>query len=279
MAVVPPILLILDISTLSTTTTRDWLGFSRAGVCYLPQVIYEEMRFLYDRSPDPDLERTAREFNRFYATSGWKITEVVGHHQLLKSATGYALTRRTRVALAVARCAFGLAQQHPASLVVLVSSDRSILQRIYDIQVPNLTAIPGSTLLNWSRTGQRPVAISQKLQQMKAAGTFRPTPVTTPKSQTSKTSIRSKPLSPPLPPQRVYPTSTTSQKPRSSPRTRPVFSSSVDVGQVIAGVSAFAALAIAGMLIWSIFFSGSFRQFWDPTPPIPESSSSLPGAS
>jgi hypothetical protein len=268
MAVVPPILLVLDISTLSTTTTRDWLGFSRAGVCYLPQVIYEEMRFLYDRSPDPDLERTAREFNRFYSTSGWKITEIVGHHQLLKSATGYALTRRTRVALAVARCAFGLAQQHPASLIVLVASDRSILQRIYDIQVPNLTAIPGSTLLNWSRTGQRPIAISQKLQQMKAAGTFRPTPVTTPKPQTSsKTPTRTKYQLPP-PPKRTY-TTPTPQKRR--PISRPVLSTPVDMGQIVTGISAIAALAIAGVLIWAIFFSSSFRQFLNPSPPAQES--------
>ncbi|MGJ3247280.1 MAG: PIN domain-containing protein [Elainellaceae cyanobacterium] len=264
MAVVPPILLVLDISTLSTTTTRDWLGFSRAGVCYLPQVIYEEMRFLYDRSPDPDLERTAREFNRFYATSGWKITEVVGHHPLLKSSTGYGLTRRTRVGLAVARCAYGLAQQHPASLVVLVASDRSILQRIYDIQTPNLTAIPGSTLLNWSRTGQRPVAISQKLQQMKAAGTFHPTPLTTnikPSTKPPTPTARGKPHSPP---KRSPPA------PHRRPTSRSMGSNPVDIGQLLTGLSAFAALAIAGLLIWLIFFSEGFRQFRDQSSPPDE---------
>ncbi|MGB3493239.1 MAG: PIN domain-containing protein [Elainellaceae cyanobacterium] len=165
-----PIILVLDVSTLSSTSTREWLGFSRAGACYVPQVVYEEMRFLYDRYPDPDLERVARDFSRFYPTSGWQITDVMGHHMILKSATGYALTKRLRVSLAVARCSYGLSEKNPKSLVVTVASDRAILQRVYDIQVPNLTGIQGAALLQWSRSGQRPVAITQKLQEMKSCG-------------------------------------------------------------------------------------------------------------
>lgn len=165
-----PIILVLDVSTLSSTSTREWLGFSRAGSCYVPQIVYEEMRFLYDRSPDPDLERVARDFSRFYPTSGWHITDVMGHHMILKSATGYALTKRLRVSLAVARCSYGLSQKHPKSLVVTVASDRAILQRVYDIQLPNLTGIQSTTLLQWSRSGQRPVAVTQKLQEMKSCG-------------------------------------------------------------------------------------------------------------
>jgi hypothetical protein len=270
MAVIPPIMLVLDISTLSTTTTRDWLGFSRAGSCYLPQVIYEEMKFLYDRSPDPDLERTAREFNRFYATSGWKITETVGHHPLLKSTTGYALTRRTRVALAVGRCAYGLAQQHPASLVVLVSSDRSILQRTYEIQAPNLTGLPVSALLSWSRTGQRPIAISQKLQQMKAAGTFHPTPVVATRPHRQSSSSRSKPSSP----KRSAPQSPPAPK-RQRPTVRAVLSTPVDIGQVLAGLSALVALGLAGVLIWIIFFTDNFRNLFEGPVPTPETNNTL----
>ncbi len=169
-ASVAPILLVIDVSTLSSTSTREWLSFSRVGACYIPQIVYEEMRFLYDRSPDPDLERVARDFNRFYSTSGWQITDAIGHHMILKSATGYALTKRLRVSLSVARCAYALSQKNPRSLVVMVASDRSILQRVYDIQAPNLTGIQSTALLQWSRSGQRPVAITQKLQEMKADG-------------------------------------------------------------------------------------------------------------
>jgi hypothetical protein len=154
-----------------------------------------------------------------------------------------------------------LAQQHPASLVVLVASDRSILQRIYDIQTPNLTAIPGSTLLNWSRTGQRPVAISQKLQQMKAAGTFHPAPVITTTKSNVKPPTTTARVKPPPPPKRSPPA------PHRRPTSRPMVSNPVDMGQLFTGLSAFAALAIAGVLIWLIFFSEGFRQFREQSSP------------
>jgi hypothetical protein len=170
MTALPPVSLVFDISALSATSPREWLEFSRVGTSYVPQVVYEEMKFLFDRSPDPDLERVARAFTRFYATSGWQITDETGHHPALKVASGQAMTKRGRVSLAVARCAYGLAQNHPSNLVVLVSSDRALLQRLYDIQSSNLCGITGAALLQWCRSGQRPIAVSQKLQQMRAGG-------------------------------------------------------------------------------------------------------------
>ncbi|NJO48354.1 MAG: hypothetical protein HC840_01405 [Leptolyngbyaceae cyanobacterium RM2_2_4] len=140
MAAIPPVMLVLDISTLSSATPREWIEFSRVGTCCIPQVIYEEMRLLFDRSPDPDLERISREFSRFYPHSGWKITDVVGHHAALKTTTSHALTKRARVSLAVAKCAYGLAQEFPQNLVVLVASDRELQQKIYDMQINNLSA-------------------------------------------------------------------------------------------------------------------------------------------
>ncbi|NJN86731.1 MAG: hypothetical protein HC881_10970 [Leptolyngbyaceae cyanobacterium SL_7_1] len=73
MATIPPVILVLDVNALSTATPREWLEFSRVGGCVVPQVVYEEMKFLFDRSPDPDLERIARAFNHFYATSDGKL--------------------------------------------------------------------------------------------------------------------------------------------------------------------------------------------------------------
>ncbi|MEB3358101.1 MAG: hypothetical protein VKK04_15340 [Synechococcales bacterium] len=259
----PPIILVIDISTLSATTTREWLGFSRAGVCYIPHVVYEEMRFLYERSPDPDLERVSREFTRFYASSGWQITEVMGHHSLLKSSTGHALTKRSRVALAVARCALGLAQQHTKSMVVLVASDRSVLQRVYDIQIPNLTGIPGSALLQWSRSGQRPVAVSQKLQQMKASGMLETVSTGITSTYRSTSPTRTPGRSP-------QPTSTGKAKRSTPPRTSTRSATSIQPAvspfpdwfpQVASILSSMAALAFAGLVIWLIFFTDSFDRF------------------
>lgn len=170
MSAIPRVLLVLDISALSTATPKEWLEFSRIGTGYLPQVIYEEMKFLFDRSPDPDLERISRAFTRFYPTSGWQITDETASHAALKVASGQAMTKRSRVSLAVARCAYGLALNNPSSLIVLVTADRSLLQRVYDIQVNNLCGVTGPALLQWSRSGQRPIAVSQKLQQMRVPG-------------------------------------------------------------------------------------------------------------
>jgi len=169
MVAIPPVILVFDISALSAASSTEWREFSRVGNCYIPQVVYEEMKMLFDRSPDPDLERIAKTFNRFYATSGWKVSESNAHHEVLKAGSGQALTRRARVSLAVGRCAYGLAQEFANSLVVLVSKDRSLLQKLYEIPSFNLCGITGEALLQWSRTGQRPIAVSQKFQQFRAA--------------------------------------------------------------------------------------------------------------
>lgn len=168
--IIPPVLLVLDLSILSSTSTREWMGFSRVGTCIIPKIIYEELRFLSDRAPDPDLERVARDFQRLYKESNWKVSDVVAYHPMLKSATGEAYTKRVRLALAVSRAAYGLSQENTARLVVLAVSDRNLQQKIYDMQIPNLCAINGPTLLQWSQTGQRPIAVIQKIQQMRSGG-------------------------------------------------------------------------------------------------------------
>ncbi|MEM7772589.1 MAG: PIN domain-containing protein [Cyanobacteria bacterium P01_E01_bin.6] len=278
MSTTPPIILVLDISTLSATSTREWLGFSRAGACYIPQVVYEEMRFLYERSPDPDLERVARDFNRFYATSGWNITEVVGHHTILKSATGYALTKRMRVALAVARCAYGLAEQHPKSLVILVASDRAILQRLYDIQAPNLAGIPGSALLQWSKTGQRPIAVSQKLQQLKMSGTLEPISSTISYSHYPTSTSRSLPQGYASRPEPSRARSTSINR-QSSTNKRRHKSSNVIVlpewlPQAISMVLAVVAISLAGYVLWLIFYTDTFDRFLPTEPQAPSTDTS-----
>jgi hypothetical protein len=166
---IPPVDIVLDLSTLSATSTRDWMGFVRVGNCHVPKIIYEEMRFLHERAPDPDIERVAREFNRFYRESKWTISDALAHHPALRSSTGEAMTKRNRIGLAVARCAYGIAEDNPTHLVVLAVSDRAMLQRVYSMKVPNLCAINSAMLLQWSQTGQRPIPIIQKIQEMRVA--------------------------------------------------------------------------------------------------------------
>lgn len=267
MAAIPPVMLVLDISTLSSATPREWIEFSRVGTCCIPQVIYEEMRLLFDRSPDPDLERISREFNRFYPHSGWKITDVVGHHTALKTNTSHALTKRARVSLAVAKCAYGLAQEFPQNLVVLVASDRELQQKVYDMQVDNLCAIPGSGLIQWSRSGQRPIAVIQKIQQMRTTvgsrsavgGLTKPTSG----SKTATTGIKRTSIP------AASPTRNTSITPKRS-LTRPSFGISGLVSQLIAIGFTLGALAIVAWIVWTLFLGNEFN----PQQILPSSNSS-----
>jgi hypothetical protein len=271
MAAIPPVMLVLDISTLSSATPREWLEFSRVGTCCIPQVIYEEMRLLFDRSPDPDLERISREFNRFYPHSGWKITDVVGHHTALKTTTSHALTKRARVSLAVAKCAYGLAQEFPQNLVVLVASDRELQQKIYDMQVDNLCAIPGSGLIQWSRSGQRPIAVIQKIQQMRATvGTK--AAVSSVKSMTGSKTTGSKTATTgikrtPIP--SASSTRNTSIAPKRAAM-RPSLGITSWVSQLIAIGFTLGALAIAAWIVWTLFLGNEFN----PQQILPSSNSS-----
>jgi len=258
MVFVPPTSIVLDINALTVGVPREWMEFSRAGSVFIPQVVYEELRFTYDRSPDPDLEQLARNFNRFYPTSGWQISDTVAHHALLKVATGQALTHRARVSLAVARCAYGLATSAPANLVVVVTSDRTLIQKVQEVAANNLCAITGQALLQWCRTGQRPVAVSQKLQQLRAissvqAGLISKVPNTT---ETARVTAGTR--------------SRTTTKTRPTPKARPVLVESQSVLQVWSLIRAGAALAIAALLIWLMLHQGTrwlSPSLWKPVDP------------
>ncbi|MBC6436269.1 hypothetical protein FM036_46020 [Nostoc sp. HG1] len=97
MAAIPSIILVFDVSALSAASCSEWREFARVGSCYLPQVVYEEMKMVFDRSPDPDLERIAKDFHRFHTTSNWNVTQANAHHAALKMGSGQSLTRRARV--------------------------------------------------------------------------------------------------------------------------------------------------------------------------------------
>jgi hypothetical protein len=258
MVAVPPVVLVFDISALSSSTPSEWREFSRVGGCYVPQVVYEEMKLKFDRSPDPDLERIAKAFNRFYAASGWRITDVSGHHAALKVGSGQALTRRSRVSLAVGRCAYGLSESLPGSLVVLVTKDRSLLQRLYEIPVVNLCGITVDNLLQWSRTGQRPIPVSQKLQQFRAAHGMQPTGTNLSQTyqQTSPNRIKAQPTS----------VKSSGLRSASAPDWLP---------DLISLLLAAAGLAIAGYLIWLVINNDDIRRlFEEPVEQQPQSNQS-----
>lgn len=258
MVAVPPVILVFDVNALSAATPSEWREFSRVGNCYIPQVVYEEMKMLFDRSPDPDLENLAKAFNRFYATSGWKVTEATGTHPVLKVGTGQALTRRARVSLAVGKCAVGLSEEFPNSLVVLVTNDRSLLQRLYDIPNVNLCGITGDALLQWSRTGQRPIAVSQKFQQFRAAYGIPPSPSsTTPARKQPVSSVAAASPSRSSSPRTTRPA-------KAMPIRTPMFLSDwlPEVRSILLAAIGF---AVAAYLLWMLFNRIDWQDIFQPS--------------
>ncbi|MBE9101519.1 PIN domain-containing protein [Vacuolonema iberomarrocanum] len=261
MTITPPVIVVLDISALSLGSQREWLEFSRVGEIHIPQAVYEEMKFLHGRTPDPDLEALARAFHRFYPSSRWNVTDATAHHPSL-TAAGQALTKRARIALASARCAYALALNFPNYLTVLVTNDRALLQKIYAIPSNNFCAVDGQSLLRWCRSGQRPISVSQKLQQLRslaASGIIgRPTPRTTTSRVTSSSSSSRSGI-------------TGARRSRSHTTTiqRTPLISSESVSQLISLLMAFGGVLLAGWLLWAVFTSSEMldplREPFDPT--------------
>lgn len=269
----PPVWLVLDISALASSAPKEWIEFSRIGATFIPQAVYEEMKLLFDRSPDPDLEELCKSFNHFYPHSGWTITEAHAHHPSL-TAAGQALTRRARITLASARCAYALALSSAGHLVVLVTNDQSSLQRIYQLPSTNLCAIRTSELLQWCRAGQRPVSVSQKMQQFRVTSGVATTVTTgtTAVRTTSPTRIHpgtmtNPPRSPSMTARRY------AQPPTRSSRGRVRADNSLPgwITQLFSLVLAFGGLFLAGWIMWSVIHNTEWlaplRQPLDPTQP------------
>lgn len=164
----------------------------------------------------------------------------------MKVGSGQALTRRSRVSLAVGRCAYGLSENLPGSLVVLVTKDRSLLQRLYEIPVVNLCGITVDNLLQWSRTGQRPIPVSQKLQQFRAANGMQPSGTTL--SQTYQQTS----------PSRVTARSANAKSGRLRSVSTPDW-----LPDLISLLLAAAGLAVAGYLIWIVIHNDNIRRFFE----------------
>ncbi|GAB4138018.1 MAG: hypothetical protein Fur0046_12420 [Cyanobacteria bacterium J069] len=266
----PPVWLVLDISALASSTPKEWIEFSRVGATFIPQAVYEEMKLLFDRSPDPDLEELCKSFNHFYPHSGWTITEAHAHHPAL-TATGQALTRRSRITLAAARCAYALALSSAGHLVVLVTNDQSSLQRVHQLPSINLCAIRTSELLQWCRAGQRPILISQKMQQFRVTSDATAAVTSGMTVRTSPTRVSASASPPPTPSMtaRRY----AAQRSTRSSRGRVRADNSLPgwIVQIFSLALAFGGLALAAWVMWSVIHNTEWlaplRQPLDPTQP------------
>lgn len=259
----PQILLLFDTSVILRGGARIWVGYQRIGAGWLPETVLDELRFLSNRAPEPVKEKIARDFFRFYPSSGWRATDETMAHPALQSAAGKTLSKRARQVMLIAKCAYSLSQSHPDQLVVLVSDNQPLLQQIQALSVLNLCGVTGAALKQWSLLGKRPEAVSQACQNIQniKMRSARPSPARSPASFAKPTTSASpvakqagiaepktrKPISPP------------SRRPTPDIRAASRFHA---FSQGISLAISLAGFVIVGFLVWRLVQPQSFEQFW-----------------
>ena len=161
----PPILVTFDADVLMAGRTQIWQEYVKVGSCYLPEVVYDEIDYLTGKAVEKSQEQVAREFMRFFADSGWIISDAQETHRALEPSIKNQ-SKSAMLVVATAQCVYGLAQEHPDALVVFVSNSQPLLKRIASVGSANLCGITGAMLLNWARKTERPAAATQQLQSL-----------------------------------------------------------------------------------------------------------------
>jgi hypothetical protein len=302
MTLLPPFLILFDTTALLASNTRQWQEFSRLGRCFVPTAVLEHLQALANQGVDPTTEAIAREFARFYPTSGWEKTDAIADHPSLKPAEGSSLSQRARLVLEVLECSLGLALRHPEALVVLVANEQTMLQRLATLKTTNLCGTPLAGLVQWSRTQRRPDPVNKQLQVMRSltppiANAAPPCGATTladsPRSsrRNAATMATARPLVPPAakaertaPPRidtglRTPPKGTapgTVAKARASHSVRSAGRSAhstqsrrgVPVKKLAMDILTWALVIFVISLIWRLVHPTSFNQFWRQVPII-----------
>lgn len=245
MAALPPFLIVLDLSAVMASSVRHWQEFSRLGECFIPKAVLEEIQLLCSHAIAPAQERTAREFVRFFSESGWKATTSIAQHAALKPTEGHALSKKTRLSLATAQAAYGLARNRPEGLVVVAANDQGLVQRLRLLNTPNLCGLPLTVLVQWSRSARKPPVVANQLHAMRLmVGAVTPVVNRTP----TATPARPKP-------------SQTAQSKGHYPARR-----SLRPAQIFYNLVTLAIVAIAVLAMWRVVHPTSFNQLWRQIP-------------
>lgn len=259
--VLPPFLFLFDISALLAGKTREWQLFSRMGDCFLPKGALQELEALCSRSPEPDIELTAREFMRFYPDSHWRETTSVASHPALKPAEGAALSGRARATLAVAQSAYGLTRNHLEAMIVVVANDQGLVKKVQSLDVPNLCGIPLAAYMQWVRTQRRPQVVMQQLQMMRSRmGEAAPVGA----GSRSKPTATSRATAIHATTGRATPTATPAAKRPTAVRRPP--KRGFNFAQLVSQIITLVILIVMGLAAWRIMNPVSFEQFWQQLP-------------
>lgn len=249
-------IILFEPSAILSGNTHFWQEVSELGECTLSQSTVTEIQLVAEgMGEETSLAAIAKEFLRFLATSGWQITDVTAEHQALVPERGLTMSSKSRLNLALAQCAYGLAELHPTNLIVLVTDDQPQVQRISQLGIPNLCVTTSRALRQWARTKQPPLAIAKVIADLK------PTHSTNNRNQES---TRTPPVSGRHALSRQF-SGQTSHKPiKQSYRL-------MRAQSAISGLIGLAVTVIVLLLAWRIVQPQQFHQVWQKTglPPLP----------
>jgi hypothetical protein len=252
------VLLVFEPSALIETNIHFWREVSRLGQCLLPKPAFTEIKQVIRNSPlsrSPENEKEiAAQFLKFFPASGWKGTELSRAHPKLELVSGHLIARKLRVNLEIAKSAYGAAYLNPHALVVLVTNDQTILQRVNELGQVNLCAATATGVRQWVRTAQAPAAISNATAKMKARNQqLEQTTIAIPKL--AETSLAGNSVGKATVVTPIGRSPKTEAEPIRSKRPgRFGFKISWLVGW-------FAAVAVI-VLVWSVLKPAQFNQFW-----------------
>ncbi len=250
-----PVLVLLDLSALLGSSLREWQEYSRIGNCYVPQMVYEEIEYLTGRAPEPQVEKAAREFMRFFPDSGWQLTNAHATHPAIAPPGGASLSKQARLVVAVAQCAYGFALEQPNNLVVFVSNTQPILQRIPSLGTPNFCGITRAAFLQWVRTGERPPAVTAQQQTFSTVGAA---------TANGQAKIQNQAIAE-TPSQSSLTAVSTMTGPASAARPASSDKKSRGTGalsRLIGGLITLAVIAAVGLVAWRFIQPASFLRFW-----------------
>ncbi|MBM0742038.1 hypothetical protein JOY44_10470 [Phormidium sp. CLA17] len=255
MSLLPSFVIVFDTSALLVGKTREWQQFSQLGECLVSEGSLEAMNVLCDRAPEPAIEATAREFVRFYPTSGWQVSLAIAEHPSLKPADGHSLSQRARLSLDVLKCAYGVARRRRDSLVIVVANDQPMLQKLQELNTKNLYGIPLAALVQWSRTQRRPVAVAHYLQLTRSPETVATLAISrqavSPRSSTYKSTGRLA----------TAPAPVVSRSVRRTPARRPAHWS-----RLLANIVNLIIIVTVGAIAWRFISPSSFNPVWQQLP-------------
>ena len=239
----PDISIILAFEPISILKGREkeWSQYKNLGQCYLPQVVLDELQFLTQRAVLPEEEKTAREFSRFFPHSHWQIHQGMSSHKALQSLEDENLSKNARLYNAIAQSVYDLTINNPDKLVVFISNKANLRQDLDKLKLNNFTCLTLAQFNQWLRTKQKPIIITQIIQQL-TSNSDSPNITTSPNPSINKIK-KNNAIS-----------NVSKRTLKSSHPTNPI-------PKIISGLLTIGALTILALLSWYLIEPKSFQEF------------------